>query len=565
MTSAGNTILVDSVETASNVSINPTNPDYYDKNTSTKCGYGLEINSLSKFLAKGSYGVVYRPSYLYGEFQNCLFDANDHPFLTRTATNYVTKIGITDKMLIEYHEYDSLKTIDPTYTFHYPKPLFIDNKSLNIDVPRGCKDYFQRKYNSRLFLNNTLYTFLIMNDGGESLANYIEDESYLLNFENCVNILNSFTDVFYGVQTLINNRYMHNDLKPQNIVYDRHTGLTKLIDFGLTKNLDKLKLECTNRNNSKTWFNYPIEKFLITYDAWDNIRVILTGNDLNFNTIYDFANFTFNPDSYDDYWYNIFVPHESFPWHREMLGQINNIGNLDPDDNLENIFKVRFEEFLFELKEIFDTEDEDYIENAYDEFLEEYAKKLDVFGIGFSLMCLLSPMKETFVELNIIDIWNDLFSLCLHLINCNMFKRYDIDEAIEEYVHLMEDVNSVMSTGGKGRRGGRIKIPKKKLIREKSELVTAKSKNTNTMSLEEALAKKLGAAPAISDKRKRNKELFKLLDLDPPEKVLKNEEFDKMYKKKWTTMEKSESSSGGKSKKSKKANRKSKRVKKRIV
>lgn len=568
MGDVGNTRLMETGETVlaspppSDTNINPTNAILYDSTNATKCGYNLTHNSLSTFIAKGTYGMVYRPSYLRGSLENCLFDPQDHPFLIQPQTNYVTKIGITAKMLVEYQEYESLKTLDPAYRFHYPKPVFVDNMSLKLKVPDDCKHYFYGKYKSRALLRNEPYTFLVMNDGGHSLAHYIEHDGFLSDFDNCKRILNSFTQVFHGVKTLIDNRYMHYDMKPQNIVYDRRTGLTKLIDFGLTKNLDTLRGESVHGYNSKTWFNYPIEKFLITDDAWRSLRVVLSGVDADYPSIYDFAKFVFKPDRADRYWYDLFVPYEDYPWHEEMLGQIDNISDFIDDFNVESIFRDDFQRFLLTVKQAVDTDDEDHIQDFYERFLEEYASKLDIFGVGLSLMCMLSPMKECFAEVNLGYIWSGLFSFCLHLVSCNVFHRYDIDMAIEQYEDLMTTMNGAMSTSGGKRRGGRAGVMSmngdRKLIREKSQGLSGKSNKMNTISPEKSLAEKLVAAPNKADKEKR---LLKLLDMDPPEKIRKNQEFDKMYMNKLASIKGGVTSGGGKSKKSKKVNRKSKKVK----
>jgi serine/threonine protein kinase len=570
------------------ITINPTDTAYYDKATPGKCGYRLIKNPASKYVAKGSYGMVYRPAYLVGQLNNCLFDSRDHPLLIQPETKYVTKVGITDYMLEEYQEYDSLKEIDPTYKFHYPKPIFVDNLELDIPVPTKCTQYFRGKYGNDYLLENEPYSFLVMNDGGHSLAKCIEEPGYFSMLSTCVEVLVSFAQVFHGIKALVDNQYMHYDLKVQNIVYDKQTGLTKMIDFGLTRNAAEIQRGISNAKNGRTWFNYPIEKFMITQHTWEDIKAVLSGEDDDYPTVSSFVDFVFHhdPDPYDDaYWYEIFVPHEHFPWHKAMLDQIDSLDNITDDYNVTSYLKYDFEKFLNIIKDVLDTGDDTHIQAFYQGFLEEYCKKVDIFGAGLSLLCLLSPMKETMTTNGHYILWSDFVDFTMNLLNCNVFDRYDIETAIHKYEVLLNDLRAetTRTSGGRAvilqqqpqRQEAYKAAARPKLIRDKPSILTTISRSimntispaaattTTRMSSKDLIQHIMSTPDTKSKEYRRKKQLtvLKVLELDPPEKVMKNQEFDAKFMAKLAT-KKANPKGGKKGKKTKKAKKASRKTKK---
>jgi serine/threonine protein kinase len=98
---------------------------------------------------------------------------------------------------------------------------------------------------------------LIMKDGGVPFEDYIQ-ETYESGNPNINKILSGLWRVFYGLKVINDNKYIHNDIKSDNIVVKNKDGELRfnIIDFGLM----------TQKNIVRyigDYFIYPISNYFI--------------------------------------------------------------------------------------------------------------------------------------------------------------------------------------------------------------------------------------------------------------------------------------------------------------
>ncbi len=159
----------------------------------------------SKVLGKGAYGCVFKPAL------NCV-----------NMKKFENDLG---KIMFNYENYKEeseisniLKKIDPNNDYL----LFPIDKKCNVvknvivkNDPSNKCDIFDKSY--------LTYGQLIMKDGGISLMDY----KFKLNRKSLLKLL---LNLFLGVELLIKNKLIHQDIKLDNVVIG---DKVKLIDFGL--------------------------------------------------------------------------------------------------------------------------------------------------------------------------------------------------------------------------------------------------------------------------------------------------------------------------------------------
>ena len=252
---------------------------------------------LSKLKGEGSYGCVMANPHL-----KCKNGQNDDGIFA------VTKVfGTMEKMQEEYNEltnvihkidkegYFTLAKVDKC---EYDERDKSNNKSIRQCEklypnefeeslvaklhPGQFEEYLRHKGRSEKEIQEALKNdyqmgLLLMDDGG---VNLWEFPTQLLNDPNrsleekrniATNLFwSEVYRLFYGVLKLRENRVMHRDLKPDNIVYNVDTNRINMIDFGLLSTCEK-QLDLMNdesklaaESSTLTYYVWPIERLFLS-------------------------------------------------------------------------------------------------------------------------------------------------------------------------------------------------------------------------------------------------------------------------------------------------------------
>lgn len=175
----------------------------------------------NKFLAQGSYGCAYRPSFRCSSGPGTPMKPKD---------KYIGKIFMNpNSAKEEWKSSRFLEEIDPKGSlFLYPAHM------CDVDLNEIMKsvDSYKCSHVSPIIKK---YKQLLMRYGGLKLESYMiawaRDNPRIL---SRANLIYSLSYIFYGIKKLLKHGYIHQDIKSDNIVISDN-GI-RLIDFGLITN-----------------------------------------------------------------------------------------------------------------------------------------------------------------------------------------------------------------------------------------------------------------------------------------------------------------------------------------
>jgi serine/threonine protein kinase len=319
-------------------------------------------------IGEGAYGCVHKPSIHCKSVLETNFD----------YSKYVSKIMKTRDAEKELKEFIVIGSYDKTNEYHLGKPILcqpeLNDQIIDNDIS-NCK-YIESK---SVKANPNNYKLLLLKYGGPDLKAF------------CMSELNKYlsskkktkTDYFWlevhhllkGLKFFKTNGILHNDIKPQNILFDMKTGKLVFIDFGLMRskrdvyNSSKLSknflgnfhwsypFDCGFMNKSKydTYKNFdPFTKNTYKEQLSDMIITNSTINTLNLSIK--------NPDAF-----NI------------LFSYVNPDGKSPSSAS-----KYRY------IQRFFDGFNSLIDKNNYDYVLNRIIDSIDVYGLGFTLQYILN-------------------------------------------------------------------------------------------------------------------------------------------------------------------------------
>jgi serine/threonine protein kinase len=329
------------------------------------------MSKTRKVIGEGSYGCVHKPSLHCKRPPTANFDYN----------GYVSKLMKTKRAEEELAEFVKFQQYDPNDEYHLGTPIMCKPDLKEPKVMDDVKDC--QRLSSDVNAHPESYDLLVMKYGGPDLKIFCKDviTQYLKanKWEKSDKFWLEVHHLIRGIQFFKDSGIVHNDLKPQNILYDTKTNKLMFIDFGLMQTKRELIRTSKNNTNNQAVFHwsYPLDSGFMDYNSYSKYKRGTTNG------------------------YRKLVKDE-------LIGMLvsdakkNTSGlKLKKPEAFELFFSyinpsgkdmTSAEKYAF-VKDFFDGLDE-IIKLDYDDYLDDVIDSVDVHGLGFTLQYILNCFKR---------------------------------------------------------------------------------------------------------------------------------------------------------------------------
>jgi serine/threonine protein kinase len=363
-------------------------------------------------IGEGGYGCVFKPSI------HCLKDQDFN------YKDYVSKIMKNRDAETELNESIVIGSYDPTNEYHLGTPILcqpeLNDKIINKDISK-CK--YIKSEDIKAHPND--YKILLMKFGGPDLKKLcsLELQSYLSTKSK------SKTNKFWievhhlikGLKFFKDNGLVHNDIKPQNILFNLKSGKLTFIDFGLMRSKQEIinsSKQGTNYLGSYHW-SYPFECGIMNKPDYNAYNRLSSSRKMEYEK--QLCDMIINDKKQNSFKMNISNP-KAF---NTLFIYINPDGESPPDNTKYSYI----EDYLEGMNNLMSKEN-------YDTNLDRIINSIDVYGLGFTLQYMLN----CFYRQNAID--RDFFTRLSRF----FYKMYDfnletreinINKLISEYESIL--------------------------------------------------------------------------------------------------------------------------------
>jgi serine/threonine protein kinase len=406
------------------------------------------MTSNKEVIGQGVYGCIHKPSIRCEENPEIGFDYN----------NYVSKFMLKTDAMKEFNEFLIIDRIDTNNDYHLGNPIMCKPNLIFPTEKNAIKKCRRFNFND-IQQNPNNYSLILLKYGGHDLkdfcSKYLRD--YLQQTNKYYKEYNSdifwfsLKTLFEGINLFHNNNISHNDIKPQNILFNQTTIEFKYIDFGLMDSYDNIKLDSINNNNKLGVFHwsYPLETGFMNYDNFVSYKEKSQSNKQIFQN--------------------------------KLTNSIINGEEINEIENPEQ-FKTLFD-FLFispnkkqvehQINAFFDGLNEFVSMNSYEECINMIIRSIDIFGLGFTVQYI----ANCFLKLNEIDMkfYDDLSKLTEKMCQFNILKReLNIHLLVDNYLELLNDSGILDRLNSINVKGGTIRKTKNKRKNKKKKLTNRK-------------------------------------------------------------------------------------------
>lgn len=202
----------------------------------------------SKKIGEGSYGCIHAPSLMC---RNSLDPA--------LYAGKISKIMHTQHVRDEMRQNTKIDLIDPDNRYHVKSTYCTPHKDQHLlDSIDKCNNLDVGSANR--------YSLLIMDNGGIDLLHLCRNVDKVWTKTSICNMYVDALSLFKAVQVFKQNKFVHCDIKADNVVYNLSTREMKFIDFGLSNNSGFIENAIeTGAYTIFTQFHYniPPEYFLL--------------------------------------------------------------------------------------------------------------------------------------------------------------------------------------------------------------------------------------------------------------------------------------------------------------
>jgi len=283
----------------------------------------------------------------------------------------------------ELREYALIDRADPKYKFHMETPVKCkpETSEAALVAIDKCDDF------NRMDVDR--YSLLIMPDGGVSLNEYVKKNVSKKEIER---FWIEAQRIFYGVKVMGDEKIIHQDFKPHNLVYNIKTKRMNFIDFGFLNEIRIVLEKCRNSKYSdgQAHWSFPYEFRFINHADYVNAL-------------------THNPVLEGDKQFTYFVEYVTKPGRQR-------------------------EEFISQYRRIIgDMFRHDLKPDKYEAFLKQSIETTDLYSVGMSFLFVLNVF-ESKMENNLVANLRELFG---HMITPRVSLRISVDDALTRYESIM--------------------------------------------------------------------------------------------------------------------------------
>lgn len=316
-----------------------------------------------KVEGEGTYGCVHSPPIKCKDWEG-------HPIMYR---DYVSKLMKSNDARVELSEFIILREMDPNNEFHLGMPISckpdLKEPGVKGDIAK-CKSIKIKDVNA----DPTNYSILLMQNGGTNLKIFCEDHlrKKIADYKNTSDLFwFNVHNLLKGLLTLKTYGFVHNDIKPQNILINLGSLELKFIDFGTMRRKHDVLTSSKNGTNALGIFHwsYPFDcgfmnnAFYQEYNKKSEEQRTIYKNIIAQRII-------LNKNAHP----NVVIPiynQKSF----DILFAYLNPDNVIPTSSTRYAYLTSF----------FDGFNEMIGNNSYDTVLNHIVDSIDVFSIGFTL------------------------------------------------------------------------------------------------------------------------------------------------------------------------------------
>jgi serine/threonine protein kinase len=372
-----------------------------------------------KIIGEGSYGCVHRPSIYCKTIPSPGFNYK----------TYVSKLMKTKNAKKELAEFLIIGKIDPTNEYHLGQPILCKP---NIDEPNVKNDIDNCKYvkSNNIETNEDKYSLLVLKYGGPDLKifclNHIKKYLKTHKTERTDKFWLEVHHLIKGLKFFKDNGIIHNDIKPQNILFNTTTGKMKYIDFGLMRTKKEIINSSIKNQNYLSIFHwsYPFDCAFMDIDEYNKYK-----KNNNKTQIKKSLSELIVTDSKTNTPTNSFHLPISKPSSFKILFTYLNPDNTIPNSSTQYAYINTF----------FDGFNKMIDQNNYDFVLDHIADSIDVYGLGFTLQF----MANCFNRLNALSLedYTRLSAFFHKMYDFNPSTRViNIDILLNEYENILLEI-----------------------------------------------------------------------------------------------------------------------------
>ena len=376
-------------------------------------------------IGEGAYGCVHKPS----------IPCKTPPSPGFNYKNYVSKIMTTKNAKKELSEFLIIKNIDPTNEYHLGSPILchpnIDNKKATTAIDK-CK-YIKLK---DVYANPDYYSLLLLKFGGldfkvlcnTHLVKYLRTHTK----KRTDNFWLEVHHLIKGIKFFKDNGIVHNDIKPQNILFNSN-GKIKYIYFVLMrKKKEIINLSKINDNFLGTFhWSYPFDCGFMEKKEYDKYKHFNVSDKTLFKN--ELSKLIVSNSKITNSKINVF----KLPIHNPSAFKIL-FTYLNPNNTIPNTSTQ------YGYINSFFTGFNDMTNNkSYDHVLNHIVDSIDVFGLGFTLQF----MANCFKRLNALSLqdFTRLSAFFYKMYDFNPLTRVvDIDLLLNEYENILLELGILM-------------------------------------------------------------------------------------------------------------------------
>lgn len=319
---------------------------------------------------EGTYGCVHKPSIPCKTPPNPGFSYN----------NYVSKIMTDKHARKELEEFLIIGQYDKSNEYHLGEPILctpkMDSETIN-DINK-CNNIKIKPNN--LDKDNEKYKLLILKDGGPDLKIFCKNHiTEYLSTNKEVKSDKFWLEVHHllkGLKFLRKNGLVHNDIKPQNILFDMSKNKLMFIDFGLMNTRSNIIENSYDNENYLGIFHwsYPLECGFMNKEWFDEYKNPRTEKIIQ-NEIHDLFLKIRQKSS---------LPTLKYPASFDILFSYIDEKNVVPKPS---IIRSYLTDFYLGMS-IYKYQDD------YEMFLMDTTDSIDIYGLGFTLKYILNCFKR---------------------------------------------------------------------------------------------------------------------------------------------------------------------------